>query len=254
MQRFRYVDLNKAGVQTVNCLLSQGWRPVREIASQVAPEPAASLPPAGPVLFVLLERDEEFPLRAGEILADGVSLMDLTKASLFAGLTGDELREIIAAGEVREYDAEATVFAAAGQDPSLYVVLSGRIDVRLPTVDTDEGLLLSAGPFDTLGEGSFFARTPHTADAIAAERSLVLCVTRDAFDELVQAGRPAALKIAVNGAALLGARLQSADAWAAELLQEEQSARIARSWRRFRYRMSSPVDVRGGFFSPAGQG
>lgn len=253
MKRFRYVDLTAAGTEAVNSLLSQGWRPVREMSRGTEPGAAAS-PAAGPVLLALLEREDEFPLHSGEVLAAGVPWADLTRSALFAGLTGDELREVAAAGEIRSCEAGAAVFTAAREDQALYVVLSGRIEVRLPTIDSEEGLLLSAGPFDTLGEGSFFARTPHTADAIAAERSLVLCVTRDAFDELVQAGRPAALKIAVNGAALLGARLQSADAWAAELLQEEQSARIARSWRRFRDRMASPVDWRGGFFSPAGQG
>jgi CRP-like cAMP-binding protein len=78
----------------------------------------------------------------------------------------------------------------------------------------------------------------------------VLRISRDAYDELLQAQRPAALKLAVNAAALLAARLQATDQWAGELLQQEQSARIARSWSRFRQRISGGADFSGGFFSP----
>ena len=54
------------------------------------------------------------------------------------------------------------------------------------------------------------------------------------LDELLQAGRPAATWLTVNMAALLAARLQAADQWAAEVTREDEHARIVRSRRRYR--------------------
>lgn len=77
-----------------------------------------------------------------------------------------------------------------------------------------------------------------------------MLLTRERFDELLQARRMSAYKLALNAASLLGARLQGTDNWIRELLQEEQSARIAQSWHRFRRRVDRTSDFSGGFFHP----
>ena len=59
-------------------------------------------------------------------------------------------------------------------------------------------------------------------------------LTRDRFDELMQGGLAAAWLIALNAAAILANRLNETDDWVRELLEQEQNARIAESWKRFR--------------------
>jgi CRP-like cAMP-binding protein len=242
MKRFRYVELTPGDSPVVNRLLSYGWRPVRET-------PLSMSNPAGGWLM-LLERDEELPLQQGESVADGVPLSQLLESQAFAGMTADAARELVAACQCREYPAESELFPADGGDPELHFVLKGEIDVSLTETGGEDISLLRARPGDVLGEASFFSGAPHTARAVAVSDSSTLCLTRAAFEELLQAGRPAATCLAVNMAALLAARLQAADQWAAEVTRGEEHARIVRSRRRYRESLIRPADMRGGFFGP----
>ncbi|MFT5328518.1 MAG: CRP-like cAMP-binding protein [Planctomycetaceae bacterium] len=83
-------------------------------------------------------------------------------------------------------------------------------------------------------KSSFFSGCPHAAEASAVTDARLLVIPRAGYDELLQASRPAAWKIAVNAAGILGVRLQDTDAWLGEILQQEEDARIAQSWQRFR--------------------
>jgi CRP-like cAMP-binding protein len=226
----------------VNRLLAYGWRPVREV-------PLSMSNPSGGWLM-LLERDEEFPLQQGESVADGVPLSQLLEFPAFAGMTAEAARELIAACRHCEYPAESEVFAMKSTDRDLHFVLSGEIEVSLVETGGEDLSLLRARPGDVLGEASFFSGAPHSARAVAIADSATLCLTREAFEELMQAGRPAATWLAMNMAALLGARLQAADHWAAEVTREEEHARNVRSRRRYRESLIRPADARGGFFGP----
>jgi CRP-like cAMP-binding protein len=199
----------------------------------------------------LLERDEEFPLLQGESVADGVPLSQLLEAPAFAGMTAEAARELVAACQRREYAAESELFPAEGTDRELHIVLKGEIDVSLTENGEEDISLPRAHAGDVLGEASFFSGAPHTARAVAVSDSSTLCLSRSAYEELLQAGRPAALGLTVNMAALLATRLQAADQWAAEVSREEEHARIVRSRRRYRESLIRPADVRGGFFGPA---
>jgi CRP-like cAMP-binding protein len=105
----------------------------------------------------------------------------------------------------------------------------------LPQVDdiqTDETVLLEAGPKDVFGESSFFARAPHRTTATALSPVTALQLHREAYDDMLQAQRPAAWKLSVNLATVLASRLQATDLWAWNLLREERSAGLTRSWTR----------------------
>jgi CRP-like cAMP-binding protein len=243
MKRFRYVELTAGDSPVVNRLLSYGWRPVREM-------PLSTTNPAGGWLL-LLERDEELPLQQGESVADGVALSQLLEFPAFAGMTTEAARELIAACQRRDYPAQSELFPAEGTDRELHIVLKGEIDVSLTEEGREDISLLRAQPGDVLGEASFFSGAAHTARAVAVSDSGTLCLSRSAFEELLQAGRPVATWLTVNMAALLAARLEAADQWAAEVSREEEHARIVRSRRRYRESLIRPADVRGGFFGPA---
>ena len=105
---------------------------------------------------------------------------------------------------------------------------------NLPTAGMGGAHIMQIGERDVFGESSFFSGGAHAADAAAVADVEVLAVPRAGFDELLQASRPVAWKIAMNAAGILGVRLQETDDWLAELLQEEEDARIAQSWQRFR--------------------
>jgi CRP-like cAMP-binding protein len=228
MKRYKYASVTGQNVNEVNRLLLHGWRPLRELPVTTAESDNA-------VVLVVLERDDEAPVYAGDVLPGGMSLLELGQVPLFTGCTGAEVREIVAACNFVTYDDDAVLFAEGQVSSALYVILSGRVEVRLPQVDdiqTDETVLLEAGPKDVFGESSFFARAPHRTTATALSPVTALQLHREAYDDMLQAQRPAAYKLSVNLATLLASRLQATDLWAWNLLREERSAGLTRSWTR----------------------
>ena len=228
MKRYKFASVSGHDVDAANRLLQQGWRPVREL-------PVAGGSGAETGMLLVLERDDEAPVYAGDVLPGGMSLVELAQVPLFAGCTGAEVREIVAACHSESYEADSVLFSEGEVSSALYVILSGRVEIRLPQlgeIQTDETVLLEARPRDVFGESSFFAPAPHRTTATALSPVTALQLHRDAYDDMLQAQRPAAYKLSVNLATLLASRLQATDLWAWDLLREQRSAGLTRSWTR----------------------
>lgn len=243
MQRFRLVWIVDGDVREANRLLSLGWRPVREQPLNTVREP-------GGTVLLVLERDDEAPVLPGEQTPHGISLGQLESVPLLTGLTGAELREFAAACVLGRYEPDALLFDAGQTDRRLYLILEGRVSVQLLGLAIDDPVVLDAGPGDVFGEATFFAQAPHSTRAIAIGTVQTLELDGSAFDDLFQAARPVATRIALNAAALLGQRLHSTDEWIREIMQGEKSSEALRHWRRFRHSLSARSDrgTPGGFF------
>jgi CRP-like cAMP-binding protein len=228
MKRYKFSSVTAQDLNAANRLLQLGWRPVREV-------PVAGRDGAANGILVVLERDDEAPVFASDVLPGGMSLLELGQVPLFSGCTGAEVRAIVAACSFVSYETDDVLFAEGQVSSALYVILSGRVEIRLPQLDeiqTDETLLLAAGPRDVFGESSFFARAPHRTTATALSPVSALQLHREAYDDLLQAQCLAAFKLSVNLATLLASRLQATDLWAWDLLREQRSAGLTRSWTR----------------------
>jgi CRP/FNR family transcriptional regulator, cyclic AMP receptor protein len=244
MKLYRYEVVGLGQLETANHLLTRGWRPLREI-------PLESNSAAGTQgVLVLFERDDDFPQWSAESIGGVIPVEFLTEVPLLTGMTGEELREIIAACELRKYEAGEVIFAEGEDARELYILLEGQVRLRLPELRLEGTEIMEVGPKDVFGESTFFSPAAHTAAAEAITAARALRLDRERYDELLQAGRTSAYKLALNAAEILGARLQETDLWVWELLKEEQSARIAHSWHRFRQRTSRSTYNTGGFIQP----
>lgn len=230
MAVYRYAFVNDRP-DGANRLLAQGWRPVREIAA------SSGTDAAGQQFLALLERDEVSSRGKLETVGGQLTVADMEGQPLFAGLAADELSDVIGVLEIREVEAGQAVFSEGETDPAIFIVLEGNVKIALPKLPVEEVDVLEATTGQVFGEASFFSGEPHSTTATAAEKTRLLRFSRDRFDDLMQAGRSSAAKIAVNAAALLGKRLGATDHWVWELHQQDQSLRVARSWNRFRRRM-----------------
>lgn len=229
MSIYRYEVVTAGNVDAVNQLLVRGWKPSREI-----PLDAAGRAGDVPAALVILERDDTVPMALAAQLDGGIPVSLLSEVPLFDGLTHEELSELAGSGEVRSYSAGDAIFEAGSEEACLCVILSGNVELRLPTAGMGGTHVMQIGERDVFGESSFFSGGAHAADAAAVDEVRLLVIPRAGFNELLQASRPVAWKIAMNAAGILGVRLQETDDWLAELLQEEEDARIAQSWQRFR--------------------
>ncbi len=229
MSIYRYEVVTAGNVDAVNQLLVRGWKPSREV-----PLDAAGRAGEVPAALVVLEREDTTPVALAAQLDGGIPVSLLTDVPLLDGLTHEELSELAASGEALRFAPGDLIFEAGSEAACLCVIVRGTVELRLPTAGVGGAQIMQIGERDVFGESSFFSGGSHAADAAAVDDVELLVVPRAGFDELLQASRPVAWKIAMNAAGILGVRLQETDDWLSELLQEEEDARIAQSWQRFR--------------------
>jgi len=167
-------------------------------------------------------------------LQDDTPLELFQSVPLLHGLTHEELAELVEISEIRNLSCGDVIFEKGSNASNLCVILNGEIELRLPSAGSSGEEIMQIGAQDVFGESSFFSGGPHAAQAFAVSDARLLMVPRGGFDDLLQASRPVAWRLAVNAAGILGARLQDTDEWLSEVLQQEEDARIAQSWQRFR--------------------
>lgn len=249
MKLYRYVAVSADTLPAVNRLLATGWQPVREVdLRQTSGEAQAGRDGDSGTVLVLCERESAFPQFSGEVFAGNVPVEFLADVPLLAGLTADELRQVIARCEVVEENAGEAVFREGDEDLALYVVLEGEVHIQLPELRMEQAEPIVLMPKDVFGELTFFAGGPHGASAYCTANTRLLRWRREVYDEFVQASHPLAFKVGMNAAAILAERLQVTDRWVWDLLNEEQGAQSAASWRRFRGRIMRRSEASTGFF------
>ncbi|MHC4880709.1 MAG: Crp/Fnr family transcriptional regulator [Planctomycetota bacterium] len=229
MTIYRYEVVTAGNVETINQLLVRGWKPSRELPLETAGQAGDA-----PAALIVLERDDTAPVALAAQLDGGVPVSLLNDVPLLDGLTHEELSELAACGEVRRFTEGDVIFEQGSEEVCLCVILKGEVELRLPSAGASGAHIMQIGERDVFGESSFFSGGTHAAEAAAVGDLQLLVIPRAGFDELLQASRPVAWKIAMNAAGILGVRLQETDEWLAELLQQEEDARIAQSWHRFR--------------------
>jgi len=229
MTIYRYEVLSSDTVEAINKLLTRGWKPSREV-----PLGATGTETSGASALVILERDDTQPVALAARLGRDIPLEQLSDVPLLANLTHEDLGELIGIADVRSVSSGDVIFDETSRDSCLCVILEGEIELRLTAAGSSGAEIMQIGARDVFGESSFFSRGPHAVEASAVTDARLLVIPRSGYDELLQASRPAAWKLAVNAAGILGVRLQETDAWLSEILQHEEDARIAQSWQRFR--------------------
>lgn len=227
MTIYRYEILSPETVDSVNRLLVHGWKPSREVPLSVAASEDASA-------LVVLERDDTAPVALSARLGDDAPLELLQTVPLLDGLTPEELAELVGISEIRNVSCGEVIFEEGTNTQSLCVILKGEIELRLTSAGSAGEEIMQIGERDVFGESSFFSGGPHAAEVFAVSDARLLVIQREGYDDLLQASRPAAWRLAVNAAGILGVRLQDTDEWLSEVLQHEEDARITQSWQRFR--------------------
>ncbi|MEW6433969.1 MAG: mechanosensitive ion channel family protein [Myxococcota bacterium] len=104
----------------------------------------------------------------------------LASLELFRPFPPEELAAIARAAKERRFGAGEEVVTEGREGSTFYVVVSGRLAVRVAASPTDVATL---GPGDTFGEMSLLTGAPRAATVVATEDCVVLELGRDAFAE-----------------------------------------------------------------------
>jgi CRP-like cAMP-binding protein len=202
MTIYRYEFLSADTLNKVNRLVTQGWKPSREVPLHSAETEGTA------AALVVLERDETAPVALAPTLGKDVPLELLETVPLLDGLTHEELAELVSMATIRTLSAGEVIFEEGDAASCLCVILEGDVELRLTGAGSTGEEIMQIGPRDVFGESSFFSGGPHAAQAFGVTDVRLLVISRGGYDELLQASRPAAWRLAVNAAGILGVRLQ----------------------------------------------
>lgn len=128
---------------------------------------------------------------------------------IFGTLSGPEVGRILRICEEQTIPAGKPVFSPGDRTDGFYIILDGRIDIRIPGKDgKQQTTIATLATRSVFGEMSFLNRRPRSAWAVAAEETRLNRVKGDEFYALIEQGDVAAYKVIVNFAKLIAERLR----------------------------------------------
>lgn len=126
---------------------------------------------------------------------------------LFSSLSSEEVQQMQAIAEERDYADGAIIFVEGSMGDSAYLVLDGEVNVIMGTEARKEAVLATLRPGDVVGEMSLLTSNPRSATAMAVGKVKTLRLPKLAFADLLQRDQLVALKVCRNMAATLCQRL-----------------------------------------------
>ncbi len=104
---------------------------------------------------------------------------------LFQPLDSDRLARVAARARERKLDRNEILFQKGDPAHSLYLVVYGQIKLALPAANGNEKVVELIGPRQCFGEVSLLTESPHPVFAQAVSETLMVQVSRDALDDLL---------------------------------------------------------------------
>jgi DNA-binding NtrC family response regulator len=155
------------------------------------------------------------------------------------------LERLIARSRERAFPVGSRLVDEGSAGEEVFVLLSGRVSVRVGLTAQEQGVIAVRGPGELVGEMALLDELPRSASLAAEEEVHALCIPRAAFLEAVTSSAPVALELVRT----LSRRLRESDAAQIEalrakaLLLESSNRRLSRENRR----LQGELDRRFGF-------
>ena len=156
-----------------------------------------------------------------EILAMSVQRQVLENSPLFQGMTSYQVRKAILISELNEVAAGTRLIEQGTMGSSMYLVVSGELEVVRRDGDAERRLALLK-PGDVLGEIGFIRATRRTADVRTLGPVSVLRFDREKLENDLRFFPGIAAKLNFNISCILGQRL-------ADMVESRESAPPARA-------------------------
>lgn len=138
---------------------------------------------------------------------------------IFSNLAGKEVGEILRITKEVHYEEGQDVFSPGDEADSFYIVLDGRIDIRIPNGD-EKVTIATLSNRSVFGEMSFLGKRPRSASATARTQTRLNRVDGPKFFALIEQGNVAAYKVTYNFAMLIASRLRRVENELLQVLEE----------------------------------
>jgi len=120
----------------------------------------------------------------GSAAPDRQGRVGLKDTDLCRGMDAAQLEILSGAMAARSVDRGKTIFRVGKAGDTLYVVIAGEVDIRLPTTAHHYKRLAKVGPGTIFGEVAFLETSTRTADAVAVTKTELLALSRASFEAL----------------------------------------------------------------------
>jgi CRP/FNR family transcriptional regulator, cyclic AMP receptor protein len=111
--------------------------------------------------------------------------MFLRTVDILSGLTDEQLETLLRGSRLRVYTKGTVIVTEGDAAQALFIVKTGALKAYLSDNDGKEVILSTLGPNDYFGELALIDDAPRSATVASLERSEVLQVPKDAFQQLV---------------------------------------------------------------------
>lgn len=150
----------------------------------------------------------------------------LASIELFSELSADEIARIAEVGRVEYWAEGAVVIEEGAHGPRLMVLLDGEVEVLRRDPTGVQRTLGKAGPGEVLGEMSLLLELPRTATVQALSELRVFAMDQPAFQDLVDDGDPAVLKLGLALSRMLAGRVLRLSERVTKLLMQADSKEL----------------------------
>ena len=149
----------------------------------------------------------------------------LSHIPLFRGLPLEEIEALSRSARRRSLVTGSILFLEGDVGDTAYVVLSGRVDISVASLDGNELTLHRAGPGGYVGELALLDGGPRSATATVAEDAVLLAIGRDDFLNFLRTHSDTAIQLLK----LTSQRLRLADEKIKTLSFQDVGGRLART-------------------------
>ncbi len=111
----------------------------------------------------------------------------LRRVKIFADFSDEQLQRFVQFMGVQRVKQWTEIVKQGQEGDAMYLVLQGELRVRI-MINGKESILATLGAGEFFGEISLFDNGPRSADVVANQESLLLKISADSFNRLIQEG------------------------------------------------------------------
>jgi CRP-like cAMP-binding protein len=141
-------------------------------------------------------------------LPDQLDYNRLRSITIFKDLDKNELEIVSKHVFEKSVEKDSILFVEGMSGELLYIIMSGSVEIIKKTNDNKKIVLATMEANDIIGEMSLIDSAPRTATGITSADSVLLVITKQSFNEILQSDPRIAAKILMGLLKVIGRRLK----------------------------------------------
>ena len=144
-------------------------------------------------------------------MSDQQDYRKLSSIPIFRDLDKNELEVVFKHVFEQSVKKDNVLFVEGMPGESLYVIISGCVEITKETKNNEKIVLAMMGPGDMVGEMSLIDSEPRSATAVTTEDSVLMVITKRSFNEILCSNSQIAAKILMSLLKVISRRLRLID-------------------------------------------